>query len=217
MHKRMRVVSRRSPLIGSLVVGLLSLAIAWPGAAAAADLHTDARSIQIEPASSAPAPTAQTVIEHQWYVVDGGFNGVADRYVTIGRIAPPVACKSSEPLLASLYNPAGFFIRRLQPTSNGTYRFAVPRLDGRYLLKLRIADPTCSGLSHTIVQSRAPTAASHDSSLTAQVRECTLAKNKVAADRYALGHPHSAASGKRYAGFLKRDQSAQQRACPVNA
>ena len=135
----------------------------------------------------------------------------------IGRIAPPLACKSSEPLLASLYNPAGYFIRRLQPTPNGTYRFAAPRLDGRYILNLRIADPSCSGLRHTIVESRAPTAASHDNSLTAQVRECDLAKKKVAVDMYGASHSRSKPSKTRYANFLARDKTAQKRACPVNA
>jgi len=217
-RKRMAGHSSTGLLSASTLVGfLLALFAGLPGAEAA-DLHREAGSVPSQDATQGGA-APQTLSGARWYVVTGGFNGVGDAYLRIGRIAVPAACKSPAPLRVSLYNPAGYFIGRIRPGPGGPYLFAAPRLGGRYLLRLAIADPACAGLRYSIDESTAPNAVQPDNSKLAEVRACDLARHAVAVDTFTSKHGRSEATRKRYAGFLKHDRATAGQAChhPVHA
>jgi hypothetical protein len=111
--------------------------------AVAADPHPEA-----QPAPGlAAAGTIQRPGDEEWYSLPG--DELNQTELVIDRVRAPASCAGTGPLRVGLYNPEGSWMRAVVLHA-GSYSVISPHLPGRYLVKLSIENPACSGLGYTI-------------------------------------------------------------------
>ncbi len=187
----MNAILRKALLAGSLAGLLLGGAVP-----AAADTHPEA-----QPASFPTVGTIQRPGDEEWYSLPG--DEFVHSALVINQVRPPASCTVPAPLRVGLYNPEGSWIRSCGARVPATYSVLSPSLPGRYLVKLSIESPACSGLQYTIQQIGLLTATpvnNHDAALLCKLARKDLVKKQSAQHVAAKSRRNLAAANRAVTG-----------------